>query len=188
MWQPHDKDSYMRDTTLKELVREAASGNHQAFRSIFEVGSDNVFRYFLAQVRQREDALDLLQETYIDLWRALPKFSWRSDEEFWGFVFTIARRKLYAFQQDTRRRSVALDMDELEALIPTDAHEHPHYEDYRSLYRAIAKLSDVSREILALRYWSELSFKEIAVAVNITEGAAKVRHHRAVHELHVHLS
>jgi RNA polymerase sigma-70 factor (ECF subfamily) len=174
---------------IRGAVIEAQKGDRDAFRTIFDASNDRVFRYFLGHVRSRENAVDLMQDTFVDLWKALPKFDYRSDEEFWGYLFMIARRKLYAHQQDSRRRkSVALDMETLEALIPLESHEHPQYEDYRSLFNAIAKLTDASREVLTLRYWSELSFKEIAKALRISEGAAKVRHHRAIHELHVYLS
>ena len=72
--------------TLEEAVREAAKGDHAAFRAVFDAGNDKLFRYFLGQVGSREEALDLLQDTFIDLWRALPRFRYRTADEFWGFA------------------------------------------------------------------------------------------------------
>jgi RNA polymerase sigma-70 factor (ECF subfamily) len=175
--------------TLGSAARKAAQGNREAFRAIFDAGNDKLFHYLLGQLHDRDEALDMLQETFIDIWRALPKFRYRSDEEFWGFVFTIARRKVFAFRKRTVQAGhVAAEESTLEVLSEERSTTVPYYpEDHRVLLHALTKLSETSREILKLRYWSELSFKEIAITIQTNENAAKVRHHRAIKELQIYL-
>jgi RNA polymerase sigma-70 factor (ECF subfamily) len=173
---------------LADAVRKATQGDREAFRAVFDAGSDKVFRYLLGQLHNREEALDVLQETFIDIWRALPKFRYRSEEEFWGFVFIIARRKVFASRKYARQTNhIVVDNNTLEILSEEGTPTLPEYpEEHHLLKDVLAKLSDTSREILKLRYWSELSFKEIAITINTSESAAKVRHHRAIKELQTH--
>jgi RNA polymerase sigma-70 factor (ECF subfamily) len=175
--------------TLGSAARKAAQGNREAFRAIFDAGNDKLFHYLLGQLHDRDEALDMLQETFIDIWRALPKFRYRSDEEFWGFVFTIARRKVFAHRKLALRSGhIAVENSTLEVLSADRAATAPYYpEDHHVLVNALAKLSETSREILKLRYWSELSFKEIAITIETNENAAKVRHYRAIKELQIYL-
>ncbi len=165
----------------------AGAGDREAFRDVYESSNDKVFLFLLGQLGDREVALDILQDTYIDLWKSLAKFQYKSDEEFWGFLFTIARRKVYAQRKRAKNANVPVDQETLEYL-----HESTHPGSSpptldRALYGALEKLSALSREVLNLRYWSGLSYREIAIALQTTENTAKVRHHRAIKELLTHL-
>lgn len=172
---------------LQTFVVSASTGDRAAFRDVYDRSNDKIFRFLLGQLPDRELALDTLQDTYVDLWKALPKFRYKSDEEFWGFVFTIARRKVYASRKHAERNSVAVDNETLEFLHESNHPHAPPHRDDRALHGALAKVSALSREVLNLRYWSELSFREIAIALETTENTAKVRHHRAVKELLTYL-
>jgi len=177
------------ESVLANAVQKTAQGDRAAFRTVFDAANDKVFRYLLGQLHNREEALDVLQDTFIDIWKALPKFHYRSDEEFWGFVFTIARRKVFAIRKNaTRTGQVLVDNEALELMDEERSESAVTYsDDHSMLLDALAKLSDTSHEILKLRYWSELSFKEIAITIDTSENAAKVRHHRALKELQTHL-
>lgn len=172
---------------LRTFVESAIAGDREAFRHIYNHSNDKVFRFLLGQLHDRELAIDTLQDIYVDLWKALPKFQFHSDEEFWGFMFTIARRKVFAVRKHAHKMNVAVDTETLEFLFATESPQTSFPEDERVLHRAMTKLSTLSREVLGLRYWSDLSFKEIAVALETTENTAKVRHHRAIKELKTYL-
>lgn len=164
------------DQELKKWVEEAQQGNAEAFRAIFELISDNLFSYALSHTGSREDALDIVQETFIELWSSLAKFFYKSPQAFYGFVYIILKRRLYRYYKKARP-SV-----ELEERHMTECYEMDT-EDYRYLYKFITKLREPYQELLRLRYWSALSFREIAAFMNIKEVTAKVWHHRAVKEL-----
>lgn len=172
---------------LRECILQASGGDRDAFRGVFDAANDKVFRFLLGQLGDREQALDTLQDVFIDLWKGLPRFKWKSEEEFWGFVFLIARRKVYAYRKNEQHRPVDLDNETLEFLHEATSPEVSEHEDYRILEGALKKMSKLSSEVISLRYWSELSFREIALATNTTENTAKVRHHRAIKELQAYL-
>ena len=61
--------------------------------------------------------------------------------------------------------------------------EDPVREDYRHLHKHVNTLIPKYRELLRLRYWLHMSFREIANTLHIKESTAKVWHHRAVQKL-----
>ena len=89
---------------LALLVTKAQNGNKEAFKGIFECLNNRLFTYALLRTSNREDALDIVQETFIELWNTLNKFEYRTEEEFNGFVFTLAKRKLYKYYKSKERR------------------------------------------------------------------------------------
>ncbi len=169
---------------LKVLVEEAQNGDKEAFKKIFELASDRIFAYVFSRISNRDDALDITQETFIDLWYGLKKFRYKSEKAFYGLVFLIAKRKIYKTYETNRTHrtvyteaayKVPQEINNLESKIDT-----AHYVD-----KHIAMLNDNYRKILKMRYFSGMTFGEIANNLDIREATAKVWHHRAIKKLKV---
>ncbi len=168
-------------------LEAAKAGDRGAFRRAYEHSNDKVFRFLLGQLGDRELALDTLQDVYIDVWKALPKLQIKSDGECWGFLFIVARRKVYAARDKRLRADVLVYTETFDFLHEGETQSPERRDDARVLHLSLSSISQISQEVLNLRYWSELSFKEIALVLGTTENAAKVRHHRALKELQAHL-
>ncbi len=174
---PQNSDSTQEASfAIADALAGARSGNEEAFRWLFDHLSDAVFRYIASRISSREEALDVTQEVFLDLWRALAKFQYRSEREFYSFVFTIARKKIAKWHRK-QKKEVPLEESYVEENYEIS------YKDYRELWQWIAKLKPKYQELLRLRYVSDLSFAEVAAALGIREGTAKVWHHRAIKKL-----
>lgn len=158
---------------LQDYIERAKNGDNEAFYAIFDLLNDRLFGYALSHTKSRDEALDIVQETFIDLWKALPSFVYKNNESFYGFVFLILKRKIYRYYR-INPQTVELDEQYISESYVLEV------EDYRYLEKVIGLLSEKYQEVLRLRYWSSLQFKEIAVCMNIKEGTAKVLHHRAL--------
>lgn len=165
------------DKSLEWMLLESSKGNTSAFRLLYEVVKDDAFRFTRYRVGSRDDALDILQETFIDLWEALKKkrFAYVSDPEFRGFLYTILKRRIARYY---RFRKTALSLDDLEI----DPEEADHSEASHIL-RSLERLNPEDQEVMRLRYFEGQSFGEIASLLNKEENAIKVRHHRALEKL-----
>jgi RNA polymerase sigma-70 factor (ECF subfamily) len=152
--------------------------NQAYFQTLFEKSKDDVFRLIRARVGTREDSVDILQDVYVDLWIALKKgsFVYRSDPELLGFLYLIARRKVARFYR-FRKVTISLDDIDLGEENKTEAGETA------LLLQGIKKLNNLDQEVVRLRYFSGLSFKEIADLLDKGESAIKTRHHRAIMKL-----
>ncbi len=178
----------MTERTLASLVDEARDGSQEAFRHIFDRLHGRLFSYARGHSSDKEVAQDVVQDTMVGLWEALPTFEYRSDEAFYAFAFMILKRTLMKTYTKATRAPASLDalLEEIgDRVLPK---ETPEYEDYRTLTKVLDTLSEGARDVIMLRYWSELSFGEVAESLGINESAAKVRHHRAMNELRETLS
>ena len=100
-------------TELQTLIEGARNGSTEAFREIFNQFSNKLYAYSLARTVSKEDALDVVQDTFVDLWGTLDKFQYRSDEAFGGFVYKILKRKI-ARHHRSRRNDISLDANDIE--------------------------------------------------------------------------
>ena len=60
---------------LEKVIIEAKEGDHDAFKKIFDHMSDRLFVYTNMRASSRDDALDIVQDAFIDLWKGLVTFT-----------------------------------------------------------------------------------------------------------------
>ena len=171
-----------QNQSTKEILERAQGGDTDAFRMLYDQLVDRVFRYALARVHDRELARDITQEAFISLWENLHRFTYRSDEEWYGFVFLIVRRRITdarrKHKDETLTSAGELGTKQAETPIRTDPFDQERLEIH------LDKLPERMREVVLQRYWAGLSFASIARALRITESHARVLHHRAIQSLH----
>ena len=160
---------------LEKIIRRAKQGD-EGFRELYEGTFDRVYAYVLARTHSKFDASEICQDIYVSLWKSLQRFEYISLAHFWGFLWTVVRRELI------RARTKRKDMVSLDEIY--DIPDEPaHHEDYRHLIETIGNLKERQRLVLELRYFSDLSFGEVAQMLGISESNAKVLHHRAIEAL-----
>jgi RNA polymerase sigma-70 factor (ECF subfamily) len=175
--QDHNKDLVNQESKdqLKELVKQSSRGNKDAFHKLYLVLHKPVFSFIAYRAKTREDAKDITQDLFLDVWVGLPKFRYISEKKFYAFVFLIAKRKL-ARHYDRKETA------ELNETMSPDLAEYKTPDDI--LFNgAVKKLSSMYREVIELRYFSQLSFADIARFLKEKETTVKVRHHRAIKQL-----
>lgn len=170
----------MENGPTEWLIRESAAGNTKVFRALFDAVYEDLFRFVRSKVRSREDALDAVQEVFIDLWQALRSgsFIYSSDLEFRSFLYTIARRKIARLY---RSEKPGISLEDLEDIASDEAEVQAG--EAIMLLGAVEKLSEEDQEVIHLRYFSGLPFSQIADLLSKGESAIKVRHHRAIEKL-----
>ncbi|MBU0722733.1 RNA polymerase sigma factor [Patescibacteria group bacterium] len=164
---------------IKNLIVLSTQGDEKAFHGLYERLNNTLFRYVLSRTGDRDIAIDLLQDVFIDLWRGLQKFTYSSEEQFYGFVFKIIKRKLSVYY---KKHQTTLEIDEND-LEQSHERDVELADDLRILTTTVGKLKEKSRVVIELRYWSGLTFREIGVILNCKETTVKVRHHRALKTL-----
>jgi RNA polymerase sigma-70 factor (ECF subfamily) len=164
------------EQTLKNLVESCQLDPKRHFQDIYNTLIDKVYSYIRTRTSNQEDALDLTQEVFIDLYQSLSKFIYKSDGEFYSFIYTISKRKLAKYYG--KRKEEVYPLEEiLDSIAEENSTKDP------DLNSALEKLDPETREIIILHHWSRYTFKEIADMLSLTESAARVRHHRALDTL-----
>jgi RNA polymerase sigma-70 factor (ECF subfamily) len=157
------------------LVRAAQNGDVDAFEELVRRYQTSIYRVALRMLGSRADAQDAVQETFVRVWRALPRF--RHDSAISTWLYRIVTRR--ALDRIASRRSTGtLDEVEVEAG-PDPAQAAEHQERLRAIRRAIAKLPPDQRAALVLREFEGLSYQEVAQVLGASVPAVKTRIHRA---------
>jgi RNA polymerase sigma-70 factor (ECF subfamily) len=162
----------------RELARKAAAGDQAAWRRIFETTSDRLFSLLCFQVGDRDEAKDLLQETYLQAHRFLG--SYRGDAPLEEWLRAIAVRKAIDWKRvflHRIKRSVRLR--ESTATVEPDIGGVRFDSEDQALREGLAGLSARQRAALLLREWEGRSFREIAQLLGCNESTARVHHTRA---------
>jgi RNA polymerase sigma-70 factor (ECF subfamily) len=176
------------------LVERASGGDADAFEALVAKYQDRVYYIALRLVHRPEEAEDVTQETFLKVYRALPKFGGRSAFYTWIFRITV-NTALSRLRSLGRRREreiaapIGADREEPGAIPePASREEGPvetvaYRESSRRVEEAIQSLGPEDRAAIILRDFEELSYDEIAEALSSTRAAVKSRLHRARLEL-----
>jgi RNA polymerase sigma-70 factor (ECF subfamily) len=156
-----------------------------AFEALVRRHQGPLYNFCLRMLGQAEDAADVAQETFVQLYSHLGRLDEREPLAPW--LFRVARNR--CIDVIRRRRTVPLAFTDdsgepLSSLEPADDEPLPEEiaeraDLQRLLSSAIAALPPTYSEVVALRYAGDRSFAEIAQILDCDEGAARVRFHRA---------
>jgi len=172
-----------------ECIRRILAGERQLFHSLIRPCERAIYFLLLSLLHNEAEAEDAAQETAIKVYLNLKNF--RGDSQFRTWVLSIARNEGLGRlrKQGTRREdSLEADIDEQTGdytpAILTSWREVPSEALERKelgalLRQAIEGLPAIYRNVVLLRDIEEMDVRETAAALDITEGAVKVRLHRA---------
>ncbi|MGI9145521.1 MAG: RNA polymerase sigma factor [Chloroflexota bacterium] len=183
-----------RALTLEgQQILAARHRDPAAFEALVRRHQGAVYNFCLRMLGRADDAADVAQETFVQLFTHLGQLDEREPIAPW--LFRVARNR--CIDVIRRRRTVPLEMpdDAGETTLvhePMDGEPLPEEMAERAdlqevLATAIATLPAAYAEVVALRYASDRSFAEIADILDCDEGAARVRFHRAKTLLRRHL-
>jgi RNA polymerase sigma factor (sigma-70 family) len=159
----------------EELMAAYRGGDAAAFREIFVRYSGLLYRMMLRDLHRREEARDLVQQTFLQLHRARNDFDARL--RFRPWIFTIALNlKREHFRRVRRRPEASLETEG--APEPAVAGHGERTEAAQAIRHGLAQLPNDQREVIELHWFDGLSFPDIAEVVGVSVTAAKVRAHR----------
>jgi RNA polymerase sigma-70 factor (ECF subfamily) len=173
---------------VRNLVAAARSGSSAAFAELREIYARRVYRKLLIMTKNREDAEDALQDTFLRAYMALHTFEERSS--FYTWVTRIAiNSALMILRRRRSRPEVSFDStSETEEAIfgfefkdtgPSPEHICVHRQRYACTLRSIWKLQPRLRQVIEMQMTDNRSIKEIAQTLEISEAAVKSRLARA---------
>jgi RNA polymerase sigma factor (sigma-70 family) len=142
-----------------------------ALEDAYTAYAPSLLRYLTRYVGP-DEAEDVLQRTFLDVWRSADRYDPR--QRFTGWLFTIAHRR--AVDTLRARRTVVVDVESLRHLVGEDGRETAErYADAADVHWALHRLPDHEREVLALAYFEQLTQREIAGRLDVPLGTVKAR-------------
>ena len=175
--------------TDKEFVLEICNGNQQAFRKFVEKYQLTVLKICNGFIHNREDAEDITQEVFIEVYQSIHKF--RGEAKLTTWLYRIAVNKSL---NHLRKYKLKKNLKSIESLFMINKNIINEIEDSRNLqpddnmeqrekayilHRAISSLSTNQRISFILNKYEDLSYKEIAEIMNTSLSAVESLIHRA---------
>jgi RNA polymerase sigma factor (sigma-70 family) len=162
------------------LVERARRGDSRAFEALVLAYQSLAFRTAFVIIGDAADAEEAAQDAFLKAYRALGRF--RSGEPFRPWLLTIVANEARNRRRARGRRAALALRAAAEPGVPTGDPEEASLatERRRRLLAAVEQLRDDDRDILACRYFLELSEDETAAALGIARGTVKSRAHRAL--------
>ena len=170
----------------EQLALLYADGNNKAFDILLSRVQNKLFSYIFCMVKNEELANDLFQETFIKAIVRLKDGKYRDQGKFLFWVTRIAHNVIIDYFRDVKNSHIVdapkendLGVIRSDSVLETDREKalvnEQVLKDVRQLMEA---LPDVQREVVYLRYYQELSFKEIAkiTGVSINTSLGRMRY------------
>ena len=179
-----------------QLVERARQGDREAFRGLVERYQRKVAALAIGMLRSREDALDIVQDTFTKAYQSLDRF--KGDSSFYTWIYRIAVNLCIDHQRrESRYVKMGTDMDDagddLVPPSPEDLERDEPFERARSaqigvaLQEAVEELTPEHRAVILLREVDGLSYEEISHVLDCPKGTVMSRLHYARRHLQTRL-
>lgn len=171
----------------RELVTRVIAGDKDAYRVLVEKYQSRALAIALEIVKSREDAEDVVQESFVKAYLSLPEF--KNQSAFYTWLYRIVYNMAIDFRRKVVRRggesleydeeSVGSALDEISGRIRGPHEVVVEHEQRARIARVVAELSPEHRAVIVLREVEGLSYEEIARVTGATKGTVMSRLHYA---------
>ena len=165
------------------LLVEAAQQDPKKFSTLYEQNFERVYAYVVRRVRHRDAAEDLTAEVFHKALANLPRFRW-TGAPFAAWLFRIASNTIADRAKRAARES---DISELDSVGQTSQIDLEEVERSALLFRLVGDLPADQCRVIMMRFAEEKSIREIATAMERSEGAVKQLQFRGLESLRAQL-
>ncbi len=156
------------------------ASSEQEFLKNIEKHKGIIFKISKMYMDQKDDRDDLFQEITCQVWKAYPQFKGQSEFSTW--LYRIALNTAIVFLKNEKRRSFIGREDFSEYKIMQEEFDAEKEEKLNAMYKAIHQLSPIDKAFI-FYYLEDVSGKEIAGQMGISEGNVRVKMNRAKNKL-----
>ena len=155
---------------IKQAITLCQNGQTEAFRVLVEEFSPKALRFAVHILKNKTEAEDLVQETFIQVWKSIKTL--KNPDSFKSWLFTILNNLC-------KRKSKIVHEEELpeenELVCPQHKSDFERIDNAEMIEKYFTHLSGIKKKVLILREMEELSYTEIANILDIPEGTVKSR-------------
>ena len=170
----------LTDEQLLELIQlDKESG----FRSLMHQYQEQTYWHIRRMVTTHEDADDVVQNTFIKVFRNLDKF--KGDAKLYTWIYRIATNESLTFLKNRKKR-YSESIDESENNIENNLVADAYFDGNNIqvlLQKAIITLPDKQKAVFNLRYYEEMPYNDMSEIMETSVGALKASYHHAVKKI-----
>lgn len=171
----------------EQLVAAYAQGNNQAFDTLLNRHTDRVYSYIMRVVKDNAVADDIFQETFVKAIMTIKQGRYSESGKFASWIMRIAHNLIIDnFRQEKAENTFSADSDEVDIFNRRELSDGTiedvmvHGQIMTDVKRLMNALPELQREVLEMRFYRDMSFKEIADATGVSINTALGRMRYAV--------
>ncbi|MBF1421283.1 RNA polymerase sigma factor [Hoylesella nanceiensis] len=178
----------LHEMTNEELALSYINGDNKAFDLLLSRNQEQLFSYIFFIVKDRALADDLFQETFIKVITKLNEGKYCTNGRFGAWLITVAHNTIMDFYRSSKNDKYLNNIDTNEfdnavSISLMDSCIENHYVNQQVLKdvkRMVDMLPTLQREVVFMRFFQQLSFKEIAEITNVSINTALGRMRYAI--------
>lgn len=170
----------MRNCALsdQELVRQYLEGRERAFEILLQRHKNRVFTHILIKVKDRDLANDLFQETFIKVVNTLKAGKYNEEGKFAPWIMRIAHNLVIDHFRRAKKMQMSRERDDYDPFATIDTGERTCVEEMMEdqiqgdVRKLIDLLPEEQREVVIMRHYRQMSFKDIAEETDVSINTA----------------
>lgn len=167
---------------FEQLIARAKQGDNEARATLYKEYATPLYRFVYIRINDKEEADDIVQDAFIRAFAALDRYN-DQGKGMLPYLFTVARNLI--INRAKKKKSDTIDIDFL------NAHDSGDRTDRKALLgdirtdilQALEALSDTERDVIALKFYGERSYAEIAEELGKREDAIRQHVARALRKM-----
>lgn len=170
---------------LSDLKNEKKQ--QQAFHILVDKYKERLYWHIRKIVLNHDDADDVLQETFIKIWKNIHSF--RADSGLYTWLYRIATNESLSFLSQKKRKYIN-NSEEINDYLIDNLKADPYFsgdEIQMKLQMAIAQLPEKQRLVFNMRYFDEVKYQDMSKIMGTSEGALKASFHHAMKKIEAFL-
>ncbi|WP_298551058.1 RNA polymerase sigma factor [uncultured Algibacter sp.] len=171
---------------LEQLKSETYK--NKAFKALLSLYKERLYWHIRSIVKSHDDADDVLQNTFIKIFKNIDKF--KGDSKLFSWMYRIATNESITFINKKAKR-LQVSNEEVQNLainnLPSDVYFEGN-EIQLKLQRAIATLPEKQQLVFNMKYFEDLKYKDMSEILETSEGALKASYHIAVKKIEAYLT
>jgi len=165
-----------------KLIENYLAGDVSAFGKLTELHRETLTRYNFSVLHNMEDAKDATQEEFVIVMKVMNEGKYEERKRFGGWMKRMAKYYLTHVQRKKALKTVEVEVVGDVKDEPMEG-ERRSEEEIKKLKKAMKGLPERDVQLIWLRYWKKLAWKEIGVLLKITENGASGRHKKVLNKL-----
>ncbi len=168
-----------------QLIKDLQSidQKEKAFRSLITLYKERLYWHIRHIVKSHEDADDVLQNTFIKVYKSIDKF--KGDSKLYSWLYRIATNESITLINKNAKR-MQVNNEEVQELAVNNLKSDVYFEGDTiqfKLQQAIASLPQKQQLVFNMKYFEDIKYKDMADILETSEGALKASYHIAVKKI-----
>lgn len=170
------------ETTLVEELKAPAT-REAAFRTLMSQYKERLYWHIRKMVYAHDDADDVLQNTFIKVYRSIDSF--KGESKLYTWMYRIATNEAITFI-NKRARRMEISNEEVQQLAVANLAADPHFDGNEiqlKLQKAIAELPQKQQLVFNMKYFDDMKYEDMSQVLGTSVGALKSSYHIAVKKI-----